>query len=146
MTVAPDGTIYWVERYSPTNSWKGRLRKLAPDGIVTTVAGGGDKVAENGNPAAEVALGSDPKGVAIGRDGSIYLALGYEKKVVRIAPERRHHPLRGQGRRQRARQDRRPAARRAQSYIDSPYSDRRVHATARSTSARSATTSARPAA
>jgi RHS repeat-associated protein len=86
MTVAPDGTIYWVERYSATNNWKGRLRKLAPDGIVTTVAGAGDKVAENGNPAAEVALGSDPKGVAIGPDGSIYVALGFEKKVVKIDP------------------------------------------------------------
>ena len=42
MTVAPDGTIYWTERYSQIGNWKGRLRKLAPDGIVTTVAGDGD--------------------------------------------------------------------------------------------------------
>ena len=89
-----------------TNNWKGRLRKLAPDGIVTTVAGGGDKLAENGNPASEVALGSDPKGVALGPDGSIYLALAYEKKVIRIDPSGAHLPLRGQGRRGRARHDR----------------------------------------
>ncbi len=97
MTVAPDGTIYWVERYSATNNWKGRLRKLAPDGIVTTVAGAGDKVAENGNAAAEVALGSDPKGVAIGPDGSIYLAIGLDKKVVKIDPGRRTTRFAGKG-------------------------------------------------
>ena len=86
MTVAPDGTIYWAERYSATNNWKGRLRKIAPDGIVTTVAGGGDKVAENGTPASEVALGSDPKGVALGPDGPIHRVLRQKKTVVNIAP------------------------------------------------------------
>ncbi len=121
MTVAPDGTIYWVERYSATNNWKGRLRKIAPDGIVTTVAGGGDKVAENGTPAAEVALGSDPKGVALGPDGSIYLALGLEKKVVRIAPDGATTRFAGKG----VANERAKIAfggKASESYIDSPWS------------------------
>jgi len=42
LTAAADGTIYWTERYSQRGNWKGRLRKLAPSGIVTTVVGGGD--------------------------------------------------------------------------------------------------------
>ena len=66
MVAAPDGTVYWTERYSQIGNWKGRLRKLAPDGIVTTVAGNGDKPAQDGNPAYDVAIGSDPKGVALG--------------------------------------------------------------------------------
>ena len=87
MTTAPDGTVYWVERNSPTNGYKGLLRKLAPDGIVTTVAGLGTKVAGlTGAPAADIALGSDPKGVAVGPDGSLYVALGAEKMVVKIDP------------------------------------------------------------
>ena len=121
MTVAPDGTIYWVERYSATNNWKGRLRKLAPDGIVTTVAGGGDKVADGGTPASEVAIGSDPKGVAVGPDGSIYLALGLEKKVVKISPSGATTRFAGKGvAGERAKIATGAVA--SESYIDSPFS------------------------
>ena len=68
MTVAPDGTIYWTERYSQRGGWKGLLRKLAPDGIVTTVAGAGDKPARAGRHAAsEVTIGSDPRASRSGR-------------------------------------------------------------------------------
>jgi RHS repeat-associated protein len=121
MTVGPDGTIYWVERWSATNNWKGRLRKIAPDGIVTTVAGGGDKVAENGTPASEVAIGSDPKGVALGNDGSIYLALGLEKKVVKIAPDGSTTRFAGKG----VANERGKitlGGKASESYIDSPWS------------------------
>jgi RHS repeat-associated protein len=88
MTAAPDGTIYWVERNSPTNGYKGLLRKLAPDGIVTTVAGAGTTVPGlTGVAAKDITLGGDPRGVAIGADGSIYIATGLEKSIVRIAPD-----------------------------------------------------------
>ena len=121
MTVAPDGTIYWTERYSQIGNWKGRLRKLAPDGIVTTVAGNGDLAAQDGNPAYDVAIGSDPKGVALGNDGSIYVALQFERKVIRIDPSGRVYRFAGKG----IKDERgtivfgRPAA---DSYIDSPVS------------------------
>ena len=97
MTVAPDGTIYWTERYSQIGNWKGRLRKLAPDGLVTTVAGNGDLAAQDGNPAYDVAIGADPKGVALGSDGSIYLALQFERKVIRIDPSGRVYRFAGKG-------------------------------------------------
>jgi len=122
MTVAPDGTVYWVERYSATNGWKGRLRKLAPDGIVTTVAGGGDTLpTAEGIPASETKFGNDPKGVAVGPDGSLYVALGLQKMVVRIAPDGTATRFAGKG----ASDERgtiefgRPAN---SSYIDAPYS------------------------
>ena len=119
LIVAPDGTIYWTERYSQRGGWKGRLRKVAPDGIVTTVAGGGDKLPENGTPAAETTLGNDPKGLAIGNDGSIYIAQPYEKKVTRIDPSGRTFRFAGKGvynERGRIESGRQAA----ESYIDSP--------------------------
>ena len=76
----------------------------------------------NGTPASEVAIGGDPKGVAVGPDGSIYLALRLEKKVIRIDPAGATTRFAGKGVTGRARQDRRPAARRTTSYIDSPFS------------------------
>ena len=60
-------------------------------------AGGGDKLPENGTPAAETTLGNDPKGLAIGNDGSIYIAQLYEKKVTRIDPSGRTFRFAGKG-------------------------------------------------
>lgn len=120
MTTAPDGTIYWVERYSATNGWKARLRKIGPNGIVSTVAGGGDKPAENGTPASEVAIGSDPKGVAVGPDGALYVALGLEKKVIKIAPDGTTTRFAGKG----VANERgtiKTGGQASESYIDSPY-------------------------
>jgi sugar lactone lactonase YvrE len=49
-----------------------RLRKIAPDGTVTTVAGSG--VAGYVNGPAQAAQFSGPSGVTVGRDGTIYIA------------------------------------------------------------------------
>ena len=142
MTVAPDGTIYWAERYSATQRLEGppaqaRAGRDRHDGRGRRRQGR----PRTARPASEVALGSDPKGVAIGDDGSIYLALAYEKKVVAHRPVRPRHPLRGQGRHN-ERGGSSPAARRP-----SPTSTRRRRSprapTAPSTSARPATTSPR---
>ncbi|HEX6025802.1 MAG TPA: RHS repeat-associated core domain-containing protein [Solirubrobacter sp.] len=122
MVGAPDGSIYWVERYSAINGWKGRLRRIGPDGIVTTVAGAGDiKPNTTGTPAADIALGSDPRGVALGPDGSIYVALGLEKAVVKIAPDGTATRFAGRGVRTETGtiEFGAPAA---ESFIDAPYS------------------------
>jgi RHS repeat-associated protein len=121
MVAAPDGSIYWTERYSQLNGWKGRVRRIGQDGIVTTVIGAGAKLPENGNAAAESALGSDPQGLALGPDGSIYVAVPYTKQVIRIAPDGRTYRFAGkgvQGERGRITF----GAQAAESYIDSPYS------------------------
>ncbi|WP_028062594.1 RHS repeat-associated core domain-containing protein [Solirubrobacter soli] len=122
MTTAPDGTIYWVERNGPTNGYKGRLRKLAPDGIVTTVAGAGTKtVGLTGIPAADVSLNGDPRGVAVGPDGSIYIAMGFEKLVIRIAPDGMATRFAGKG--DRTERGKIATGGKANtSYIDTPYS------------------------
>ncbi len=121
MTVGPDGSIYWSEEYSGTNGWKGRIRRIGPDGIVSTVAGAGDLPAENGNPARQVTLGNAPRGIAIGPDGSIYAALFFLKKVVRIAPDGRVYRFAGKG----VASERGQivgGAQASQSYIDGPWS------------------------
>ncbi len=121
MTVAPDGTIYWVERNSPTNGYKGRCASSRRTASSRRSPAWATKVAENGTPASEVALGSDPKGVALGPDGSIYLALGLEKKVVKIAPNGATTRFAGKGV-----ADERgkitPGGKASESYIDSPWS------------------------
>jgi YD repeat-containing protein len=50
LTVAPDGSIYFLEDSGPTNGHRRWIRRIDPAGIISTVAGGG-----NGNP-------SDPDG------------------------------------------------------------------------------------
>jgi RHS repeat-associated protein len=122
MVGAPDGSIYWVERYSGINGWKGRLRRIGPDGIVTTVAGAGDIApSTTGTPAADIKLGNDPRGVALGPDGSIYIALGLEKMVVRITPDGTATRFAGKGVRTETGtiEPGRPAA---ESFIDAAYS------------------------
>ena len=42
-------------------------------------------------------IGGDPKGVAVGTDGSIYVALQYDKKVIRIDPSGRVYRFAGKG-------------------------------------------------
>ncbi len=97
MVAGPDGTVYWTERYSGQSNYKGQLRKLSPDGIVTTVAGAGDKAPQDGNAASEVTVGGDPKGLALGPDGSIYIAMQSDKKVIKIDPAGRVTRFAGKG-------------------------------------------------
>ena len=119
MTTAPDGTIYWVERYSATNSWKGRLRKLAPDGIVTTVAGGGDKVAENGTPGRRGRARQRPEGRRDRRRRLDLPRARLREEGRPDRPRRRRHPLRGQGRRQPSAARSTSGGKASESYIDS---------------------------
>ena len=80
LAVTSDGTVYI------TDSQNQRVRAVSPSGIITTVAGNG--VAGHtgdGGPATDAELGS-PTGVAIGPDGSLYIADGMY--VRKVAPSR----------------------------------------------------------
>lgn len=79
ITVAPDGSLYIVD------SWNRRIRKISPEGIITTVAGGGaftgDPLDGDGGPATKAYL-LFPSDVAIGQDGSLYIA--QSRRVRRV--------------------------------------------------------------
>ena len=68
VAVAADGTIYIADRKDA------RIRKVAPNGIVSTVAGTGVAGYNGDNkPAIEAQLNT-PVRVVIGADGSIYVS------------------------------------------------------------------------
>ncbi|HEX2203893.1 MAG TPA: RHS repeat-associated core domain-containing protein [Longimicrobium sp.] len=84
----PDGSQYIVE-------WRGnRVRRVAPDGTITTVAGTGDwcdygdldRDCGDGGPATQAKL-SFPSKVAVAPDGTLYIADTYNTAIRRVAPD-----------------------------------------------------------
>jgi RHS repeat-associated protein len=83
LVVAPDGTIYFPETAG------NRVRRIGPDGIVTTVAGTGEfcfsfgSVCGDGGPAVAADL-SGVNALALGVDGSLYLVSGNSIRRVGV--------------------------------------------------------------
>jgi len=61
------------------------IRKVTPQGVVTTVAGNGRPGFRDG--AARDAQFDGPIGVAVGKDGSLWIADTYNDRIRRIAPD-----------------------------------------------------------
>jgi len=78
--VSPDGSIFFAEN--------GRfIRKIGTDGILTTVAGNGNYgFTGDGGPATEASFTSI-SGIAIGLDGSLYIADLFNHRIRRITPD-----------------------------------------------------------
>jgi hypothetical protein len=76
LAVAPDGTIYVADANDH------RVRAISPSGIIRTVAGNGTAGdAGNGVPAVRGELGY-PNGLALARDGTLYIADGTDVREV----------------------------------------------------------------
>lgn len=79
-----DGSLFIAD------SRNNRVRRVGRDGIITTIAGGGappdDASIGDGGPATEAVL-SDPEGVALGADGSLYIAEYFGQRIRRVAPD-----------------------------------------------------------
>ncbi|MFN2298493.1 MAG: hypothetical protein ACK2UB_06580, partial [Anaerolineales bacterium] len=81
VAVGPDGSLYIAD----TNN--SRIRRVGPDGIISTLAGTGIPGGEgDGGPAAQARLYS-PSDVAVGPDGSLYIADTYNSRVRRVGPD-----------------------------------------------------------
>ena len=80
--VTSDGALYIAEQGTS------RIRRVSPDGIITTAAGGGTitGAAANGGPATAAVLGR-PLSVRVGRDGSLYIAEWDNSWFRRVGPD-----------------------------------------------------------
>ncbi len=78
IAVAPDGSIYIADTFNH------RIRRIGPNGIITTVAGNGVSGYNGDNIPATSANLNLPFGVAIGPDGSIYIADTYNQRIRRV--------------------------------------------------------------
>ena len=90
VAVGPDGSLYIIESGIQT------VRRVRLDGIITTVAGDGTVVRDgggahgayggDGGPATAAQL-NDPGGIALGPDGSLYIADTDNNRVRRVGPD-----------------------------------------------------------
>lgn len=80
LAVDPRGNVY----ISDTDNQ--RVRKVGPDGIITTFAGtGAGDFGGDGGPATAAPI-NGPFGLAVGSDGSVYFADQYNHRVRKILP------------------------------------------------------------
>jgi hypothetical protein len=85
------GSVYIAD------SGNNRIRKLAADGILTTVAGDGTQgFGGDGGPATKAQL-SRPIGMALAPDGSLFFADGGNRRIRVIAPDGTIHTVAGTG-------------------------------------------------
>jgi hypothetical protein len=77
IAVQPDGGYLIVDQDN------NRIRRVAPDGIITTVAGGGGALGDNG-PATSATL-NDPFGVALTPDGGYLIADTANNRVRKVS-------------------------------------------------------------
>jgi RHS repeat-associated protein len=81
VAVAPDGSFYIVD------SQNNRIRRVSPDGIITSVAGGGSSSPGDGGPATQASLSLFISGgVAVGPDGSFFIADPIDNRIRRVGP------------------------------------------------------------
>lgn len=80
ITTGPDGSVYVSDQGNQ------RIRKIAPDGTIATIAGDGTAgFSGDGGPATSAHL-SSPLGIALGSDGSVYVADQLNNRVRKVDP------------------------------------------------------------
>ena len=82
IALGPDGSLYIADTLNQ------RIRRVGLDGIITTVAGGGQPASGlgDGGPATQARLGNT-HGVRVGPDGSIYISDPGNSRVRRVGPD-----------------------------------------------------------
>jgi len=85
ITAGPDGSLYI------SDSAYDRIRKVDPDGTITTLAGTGRRCVlgtpcGDGGPASQATF-EDPNGIALGPDGSLYVADTNACRIRRVGPD-----------------------------------------------------------
>jgi sugar lactone lactonase YvrE len=78
LAVGPDGAVYVADTYND------RIRTIDRNGIITTIAGNGTHTFSGDGVLATHAELSEPSGVAVGPDGSVYIADSGNNRVRRV--------------------------------------------------------------
>ena len=81
VAVGPDGSVFISERDGA------RVRVVTPDGLIRTVAGTGVAGFSGDGERATAAQLSDPRGLALGPDGSLYIADQKNNRIRRVTPD-----------------------------------------------------------
>ena len=79
IAVDADGQLYVADKFNH------RIRRVSPDGVVTTFAGTGEAGHRDG--AASEAQFSSPSGVAFDKKGALYVADSANHRIRRITPD-----------------------------------------------------------
>jgi RHS repeat-associated protein len=90
VAAAPDGAFYLADRYNH------EVRRVAPDGTITTVVGGGSGFSGDGGEALTAQL-HDPYDLAVGPDGSLYILDADNQRVRKVSPDGRIATVAGSG-------------------------------------------------
>ncbi len=91
LAAAPDGSLYIADESNR------RIRRVAADGIISTVVGTGDLGSSGDGGPARLAQLSDPRGVAAGADGSLYIADTGAGRVRMVTPDGTIRTIAGTG-------------------------------------------------
>ena len=81
VAVGPDGSVFISERDGA------RVRVVTPDGFIRTVAGTGVPGFSGDGQRATAAQLSDPRGLALSKDGSLYIADQLNNRIRRVTPD-----------------------------------------------------------
>jgi ABC-type branched-subunit amino acid transport system substrate-binding protein len=96
LTLAADGTLYVADGVAIFERGNHAIRRVAPDGTVSTVAGTGQPGLEDG-PAMEAGF-YWPEDVDVDAVGNIYVADSHSNRIRVITPEGMVYTLAGSGR------------------------------------------------
>ncbi len=81
LAIAADGSLYIADYANQ------RVRKITPDGVITTVAGTGDKGFSGDDGPATAAEFNNPNGLAIAADGTLYVSDLGNKRIRKITTD-----------------------------------------------------------
>jgi streptogramin lyase len=80
LATGPDGSLYLADTHN------NRIRRITPDGVISTFAGTGEPAEKgDGGPAVDAAL-LEPTGIAVHDDGTVYVTSPIGGTIRRIDP------------------------------------------------------------
>jgi uncharacterized protein (TIGR03437 family) len=92
VAAAPDGSIYIADTEND------RIRKVDPNGVISTVSGIGAYLGDGGDSTAARMTGGYPYEVAVDRSGNLYIMDGNDRRVRKVTPSGTISTFAGTGR------------------------------------------------